>query len=128
MRLNQVSRHCSDLQRSLGFYRQLGLELLACGPQRAHLRCPQGDTTFSLQEVALTNADTHSVVYFECDALDQTVENLRAAGLAFDSLPQEQPWRWREAWLRDPDGHPVCLYYAGMQRLQPAADFDSALG
>jgi hypothetical protein len=29
------------------------------------------------------------------------------------------PWLWREARLRDPDGHRVCLYRAGQNRKNP---------
>ena len=34
-------------------------------------------------------------------------------------LPTDQPWLWREAYLNDPDGNPLCLYHAGENRLNP---------
>ncbi|MGH9764766.1 MAG: VOC family protein, partial [Blastocatellia bacterium] len=58
-------------------------------------------------------------VYFECHDLDQTVRSLKAKGLIFESDPADQEWLWREAYLRDPDGNLICLYYAGENRLNP---------
>jgi predicted enzyme related to lactoylglutathione lyase len=60
------------------------------------------------------------VVYFECDDLDDRVAALRERGIAFDQLPTDQPWLWREARLRDPSGNVICLYYAGMNRRFPS--------
>ncbi len=120
MRLNQVMRHCSNLERSLDFYRQLGLEMIVYTANHyARLVCPDGQSTFSLHQVALTVADRHCIIYFECEELDATVARLQAQGLVFDSPPQDQAWLWREAHLSDPDGHPVCLYSAGENRLNP---------
>mgnify|MGYP003384693553 CR=1 FL=1 len=120
MRLNQVTRHCLELERSLKFYRQLGLEMIVYSANHyARLACPDGESTFSLHQSEMTAADPHSVIYFECDELDATVARLQQEGLVFDSPPQDQPWLWREAYLRDPDGHPVCLYFAGDNRLNP---------
>jgi hypothetical protein len=31
-------------------------------------------------------------------------------------LPQDMPWGWRHAYLKDPDGHPLSLYRAGASR------------
>jgi hypothetical protein len=47
------------------------------------------------------------------------VEDLEARGIRFDLEPTEQPWLWREARLRDPDGHALCLFSAGENRLHP---------
>lgn len=127
MRLNHVLRHCANLQRSLDFYRQLGLQLLVHqADQYARLACSRGDTSLALQQTAITAAELHQVIYFECEDVDATVASLMQQGVVFDSLPQDQPWQWREAYLRDPDGHPVCLYYAGAQRLHPASSTELA--
>ena len=37
----------------------------------------------------------------------------------FDADPQDQPWLWREAYLRDPDDNVMCLYHAGHNRQNP---------
>ncbi|WP_445941154.1 VOC family protein, partial [Pseudomonas sp.] len=62
---------------------------------------------------------SQTLIYFECTELDQTVARLRAQGIAFNMLPTDQPWLWREAYLHDPDGNPLCLYHAGENRLNP---------
>jgi predicted enzyme related to lactoylglutathione lyase len=58
-------------------------------------------------------------VYFECDDLDDRVSALKAQGLSFDQEPTDQPWLWREAYLRDPDDNVLCLYRAGDCRKNP---------
>ena len=59
------------------------------------------------------------VIYFECEDLDDVAERLLAAGVRFDSLPEDQPWLWREARLRDPAGNVLCLFRAGRNRRDP---------
>ena len=44
---------------------------------------------------------------------------ITAGGIAFDSPPTDQPWLWREARLRDPDGNCLCLFAAGENRRHP---------
>jgi GNAT superfamily N-acetyltransferase len=58
-------------------------------------------------------------LYLECDRLDEVCAGLAAAGLAFEQPPTDMPYLWREAHLRDPDGHQVRLYRAGSNRLNP---------
>ena len=41
------------------------------------------------------------------------------AGIDFDTEPADMPWLWREARLRDPDGHHLCLFRAGDNRRYP---------
>ena len=33
-------------------------------------------------------------------------------------LPKPMPWGWQHAYLEDPDGHEISLYWAGAARLQ----------
>lgn len=118
MRLNQVTVAVSDLARSVDFYRRLGLTQIVASEHYARFACPEGDSTFSLQR-AETVKPSSTVVYFECDDLDATASALRRAGVEFDQAPRDEPWLWREARLRDPDGHPICLFHAGENRLDP---------
>jgi hydroxymethylpyrimidine/phosphomethylpyrimidine kinase len=48
-----------------------------------------------------------------------TYQRLMAGGIAFESPPADQKWLWREAYLRDPDGNLLCLYFAGDNRRYP---------
>lgn len=58
-------------------------------------------------------------VYFECNNLDEQVKLLIDSGLQFDSMPTDEPWLWREAKIKDPDGNQLILYFAGDNRLNP---------
>lgn len=118
MRLNQVTISVSDIPRSIAFYRKLGLTQIVDSLHYARFVCPEGDTSFSLHIADNVTSGT-TVLYFECDNLDHTVQQLEENGFAFEQQPVDQHWLWREAYLRDPDGHRVCLFYAGENRLNP---------
>ena len=120
MDLNQVTVPCSDLEPSVAFYRTLGLRLIVHDPpDYARFECPTGSATFSLHRMRAFHRGTDAVTYFELDDVDAAVRRLLSAGLRFESLPQDQPWLWREAHLRDPDGNRICLYRAGENRRNP---------
>ena len=122
MNLNQVTVEVTDIPRSTVFYEQLGLVLIVASDHYARFVCPVGPetqgATFSIHRSAAV-APNGGGVYFECGDLDARVAALRAAGLVFDSGPVDQRWLWREAWLRDPDGNRLCLYFAGRNRVDP---------
>lgn len=117
MNLNQVTLEVADLPRARAFYERLGLELIVSSEHYARFLCP-GGATFSIHRADAPEAGG-SIVYFECDDLDQRVAALKAAGVVFDSDPADQSWLWREARLRDPDGHRLCLYFGGENRVNP---------
>lgn len=126
MRLNQVTVATRDVERAIAFYRALGLRLIVHSPHYARFVCPEGRSTFS---VHLSDGPVASstVVYFECDDLDERVAALKRDGLVFDADPADQSWLWREARLRDPDGNPVCLFHAGTNRIDPPWRVESTL-
>jgi len=120
MRLNQVTVPALDLERSIAFYETLGFRLIVKDEHYARFELPDGEATFSLH--LTTNAKgaaRGAQVYFECENLDGLVAELKGQGVVFDSEPVDQPWLWREAWLSDPAGVKLCLYYAGKNRLNP---------
>ena len=119
MRLNQVTLHVTDLGRSVRFYRTLGLKQIVDSDDYARFVCPDGDETLSLDVVDTLQAGATDVIYFECRDLDADVQALIAEGIVFDTPPTDQSWLWREAYLRDPDGHVLCLFHAGDNRLNP---------
>ncbi len=118
MRLNQVTVSCSDLDRSIRFYSNLGLKLIVRSEAYARFVCPNGDSTFSLH-VAPSVPRGETCIYFECDSLDEQVARLKEKGMRFQSEPIDQPWLWRESYLEDPDGNRICLFHAGTNRLFP---------
>lgn len=118
MRLNQVTVAVTDVERAVAFYRLLGLELIVHSPHYARFVCPEGRSTFSVHRSDVVMPSS-TVVYFECDDLDERFSQLVALGVAFSSPPADQPWAWREARLVDPDGNPLCLFKAGANRIDP---------
>ena len=118
MRLNQVTLAVSDLDRSVDFYRRLGLKQIVADESYARFACPDGDSTLSLEQTDAV-PQSATTVYLECEDLDATVSALQAAGIGFQHGPADRPWLWREARLRDPDGNPLCLFHAGENRLNP---------
>jgi predicted enzyme related to lactoylglutathione lyase len=123
VRLNHILLPCWDVERSLAFYRCLGLtpivlDHLPDGTLRtARLIFPDGDATLSLEQGPSPGPGI--VVYLECDDLDAQIAALVAAGTVFVAGPEMKPWLWREAILLDPDGHRLCLFQAGRYRWDP---------
>ena len=119
MNLNQVTVGVTDVARSIGFYQCLGLQLIVESlPDYARFCCPDGQASFSLSRVGQV-LPSQTLIYFECADLDQVVSDLQVQGVRFSQLPTDQPWLWREAYLEDPDGNPLCLFFAGANRLNP---------
>ncbi len=120
MRLNQVTVPALDLERSIAFYQTLGLRLIVKNDHYARFELPDGEASFSLHLTDdVSGAARGPHVYFECENLDGLVAELKTKGVMFDSDPVDQRWLWREAWLSDPAGVKLCLYYAGKNRLNP---------
>ena len=70
----------------------------------------------SLSRAAPTEQVT---TYFEVEDVDAVCDRLGEAGVVFDQAPADMPWLWREARLVDPSGNVICLYHAGVNRLDP---------
>ena len=117
--LNHVTVGCRDYAASLDFYTALGLALIVDSPSSgyARLQAPNG-VTFSIYQS--DNIATSTIIYFESKRLDAWVTELVSQGYAFEQLPQDESWGWREARLLDPAGNMVCLYKAGENRRYPA--------
>jgi hydroxymethylpyrimidine/phosphomethylpyrimidine kinase len=116
--LNHVTVGCRDYAASVIFYKSLGLDLIVDSPCSGYARfeAPNG-VTFSLHHS--DNIASSIIVYFESKRLDAWVTELASQGFAFEQLPQDESWGWREARLLDPAGNIVCLYSAGENRRFP---------
>ena len=120
MNLNQITVPSLDLQKSIAFYTTLGLQpIVKALPHYARFLCPDGNASFSVHLVEKLSKDPGIFVYFEYENLDKEVALLYEKGIVFDELPKDQPWLWREARLKDPDGNQLILYHAGENRLDP---------
>jgi len=122
MDLNQVTLLSRDVARGAAFYRKLGLlQIVEDLPTYVRFEMPNGNSTLSLHYAEPlgdrgAEAEVGTILYFECETLDATVRELKDAGVVFQTDPTDQPWLWREASLRDPDGHEIRLYFAGRNR------------
>jgi catechol 2,3-dioxygenase-like lactoylglutathione lyase family enzyme len=120
MRLNHVTLIVADFERSTAFYKSLGLVPVVHEPPRyARFRCPDSDETLSIEVTGEPPAPARVQLFLECADLDDTVARLKAQGVQFDQDPTDMPYLWREARVRDPDGHDIRLYFAEDNRLNP---------
>ena len=117
---NHAMIYVQSVGPAMAFYSALGFRLIAQFPGYARLRAPKGDSTIALHQIGgeITTVDAVGVrLYFEVKNLDAVCERLIDAGIEFKKFPADMPWGWRHAYLNDPDGHEVSLYWAGKKRL-----------
>ena len=123
---NHAMLYVRDVERGLTFYRDLlGFKLIEDfhyekKPVYARLRAPGGDGTIALHQVGPENSVLSDGVrlYFEVRGLDDFCRNLQQKGFHMTQLPRMMPWGWRHAYLNDPDGHEISLYWAGENRMK----------
>jgi hydroxymethylpyrimidine/phosphomethylpyrimidine kinase len=116
--LNQITVGASDYAASVSFYQMLGLTQIVDSPDNGYARFEAANgATLSIHTEELSTAGT--IVYFESRRLDAWIAELASLGLAFDQMPQDESWGWREARLLDPFGNVICLYSAGENRRYP---------
>jgi lactoylglutathione lyase len=127
LNFNHAMVYSSDVGRALGFYRDLlgfkVVEDMDHGGRKvyARLRAAQGDGTLAIHmmEPGKTLPAGDGIrLYFEIKELDKFCERLQESGVRFSKLPQAMPWGWKHAYLDDPDGHEVSLYWAGAKRFR----------
>jgi catechol 2,3-dioxygenase-like lactoylglutathione lyase family enzyme len=118
--------YVKDVERALQFYRDLmGFKLVEDfryegTPVYARLRAPGGDGTIALHQTGLNESVSSDGVrlYFEVSDLDDFCRKLQKKGFFITQLPRMMPWGWRHAYLNDPDGHEISLYWAGENRMK----------
>jgi hydroxymethylpyrimidine/phosphomethylpyrimidine kinase len=118
-RLNQVTVTGTNYERSVAFYRRLGLRQIVDNPPDYARFETAGGVTLSVQIDPEEKIAATTAIYLECDDLDERVEQLARNGIPFEHGPRNQPWMWREARLRDPDGNIIFMYKAGEARRFP---------
>jgi catechol 2,3-dioxygenase-like lactoylglutathione lyase family enzyme len=122
--LNHAIIWVKDVPRALRFYQDgLGFRVIEAMPGYARLRSSRGGATLALHA---TNdrkpppGTRQVVLYFETPRLTETCQRLIRRGVRFDQMPRRMPWGWDHAYLRDPDGHEISLYWAGRKRFLPS--------
>lgn len=118
MNLNQITLPVKDMTQATDFYRRLGFLQIVDTPHYARFESQDGDATFSLALNTSEQSNT-AVIYFEHEALDELVEDLKGRGFVFAQEPEDMSWLWREAVLYDPSHNKIKLYWAGENRLHP---------
>ena len=120
MNLNQITAPSLDLVKAIPFYQKLGLKLIVNSTtDYARFECPDGESTFSLHRVEKLPFGDGIYIYFECENLDEYVQELVRKGIEFDELPDDMSWLWREARLKDLDNNQLILFYGGENRKNP---------
>jgi len=120
MNLNQVTVPSSNVEKSMEFYKTLGLKLIVEAlPGYVRFECPTGDATFSIHKIEDIMKGEGVMVYFEQENLDDYVKDMIRKGIVFDEMPEDRTWLWREARLKDPDGNKLIIYHAGDNRRNP---------
>ncbi len=122
--LNAAGIVASDMARSLGFYRLLGLDVPDT-PEEGHVNIPLPNglrlMLDSEEEIRKFRPDwtrqlgNQFSLAFQCDSpteVDTIYSRMISAGYQGDKEPWDAFWGQRYAQLRDPDGVPVDLYAA----------------
>ncbi len=126
LEFNHAMVYARDVERALGFYTGLlGMKLVdefrhEGKPVYARLRAREGEGTIALH-LAGPGAPTASEgvrLYFETPDLDSFCRTLQQKGVYFIQLPRTMPWGWKHAYLNDPDGHEISLYWAAGSRMK----------
>lgn len=123
---NHAMIYLKDVGGGIAFYRDwLGFKLIEDYRHEgrsvyARMRAPGGDGTIALHQAGpgASVASDGVRLYFEVRELDDFCRRLRKRGFVFTQHPQMMPWGWRHAYLNDPEGHEISLYWAGEQRMQ----------
>jgi catechol 2,3-dioxygenase-like lactoylglutathione lyase family enzyme len=123
---NQAMIYVKDVERGLVFYRDLlGFKLIEDfryenKPVYARLRAPGGDGTIALHQAGPGDSVSSDGVrlYFEVRELDEFCRKLQQKNFYITKLPSMMPWGWLHAYLNDPDGHEISLYWAGENRMK----------
>ena len=126
LNFNHAMVYTKDVDRALGFYcNLLGFKLIEDFRHEgravyARLRAPGGEGTIALH---LTEPDAKMAsegvrLYFEIRELQAFCDKLKAKGFYITQMPRMMPWGWMHAYLNDPDGHEISLFWAGENRMK----------
>jgi catechol 2,3-dioxygenase-like lactoylglutathione lyase family enzyme len=123
---NHAMIYSPDVGRAITFYRDLmGFKLIENFRHEnksvyARLRAPGGDGTIAIHQSAPGAPVTSDGVrlYFEIRELDEFCRKLQQKNFYITQMPRMMPWGWRHAYLNDPDGHEISLYWAGENRMK----------
>ena len=91
MDLNQATLEVADFEAALSFYQTLGLKLIVHSEGRyARFEMPSGASTLSIH-IAEESQVSGPLLYAEVDDVDLVYNDLKAKGIVFDTVPENQP-------------------------------------
>ena len=124
-RFSAIGLVVADLERSLAFYRRLGVEAPADASGHVEVALPGGLRLLLDTEDVIRSFDSswsppgtggnRMGLAFECADpadVDRVVGELEAAGTTVHLAPFDAPWGQRYASVKDPDGNSVDLFAA----------------
>jgi len=115
----------ADLERSLGFYRDLLRGTVEYAfpddgpPVYVSVRVGTSSLGLGLDDQAEPGTLGTATLWVEVDDCDHATEHLAAAGVLVIQPPSDQPWGERVARVHDPDGNVVCLAQAAAPSPEP---------
>jgi len=123
---NHAMVYARDVERSLRFYSDLlGMKKVdefryEGKPIYARLHAQEGEGTIALHQLGpgASTASDGVRLYFETPDLDDFCRSLQAKGVYLTQFPKLMPWGWKHAYLDDPDGHEISLYWAAGGRMK----------
>lgn len=119
---NHAMVYVKDLAAACKFYAEhLGFKVMDEYPGAyARMQSPKGGTTIALHVAGPDQGLSSEGVrlYFEVKDLNKFCAKLEKAGVVLSKQPKMMPWGWEHAYLNDPDGHEISLYWAGKKRFQ----------
>jgi len=130
LELNHAMIYVRNLAAALEFYaNHLGFKVVDEYPGAyARLQSANGTATLALHAAKPEESVSSPGVrlYFEVKELQKFCAKLEEAGVRIAEPPKMMPWGWQHAYLNDPDGHEISLYWAGKKRLQKTVMQQSA--
>ncbi len=121
MKLDMIGIVTADIQKSLAFYRQLGLEIPSVPDDENHVEITlENGLRFAWDALEMMKTfdphitlQPHSVGAFLCGSpgeVDTKYAELTRAGYESHLAPWDAFWGQRYATVRDPDGNTVDLF------------------
>jgi catechol 2,3-dioxygenase-like lactoylglutathione lyase family enzyme len=122
MNFNHAILYVAEIERSVRYYTGIlrGASVLEQDNLYARLLLNGGSTLgFHVLKPGMVSPFKEGMrLYFETEDLIDECERLEELGYHFDRAREKMAWGWEQAYLTDPDGHQLCIYYAGAVRTE----------
>ena len=103
--INAITFVVTDMATSVGFYTDLGFEVVFGGTDAPFTTLSVGSNFVNLQRTGETPGTGWGRVIFHVDSPDEVHDTAAAAGHTPEFAPSDAPWGERYFHILDPDGH-----------------------